>query len=61
VQLWLRILKADALRASLWLYLCPVFGFLFSAILLGEPITLFTIAGTSLVMLALSIGQRKPG
>jgi probable blue pigment (indigoidine) exporter len=61
MQLWLRILKADAVRASLWLYLCPVFGFLFSALLLDEPITLFTAAGTSLVMLALSIGQRKPG
>ncbi len=25
VQLWLRLLKSDAVRASLWLYLCPVF------------------------------------
>ena len=26
VQLWLRLLKTDAVRASLWLYLCPIFG-----------------------------------
>lgn len=59
VQLWLRILKSDAVRASLWLYLCPLFGFLFSAVLLNEPVTAFTIAGTGLVMFALYIGQRK--
>jgi probable blue pigment (indigoidine) exporter len=60
VQLWLRILKSDAVRASLWLYLCPVFGFIFSAVLLQEPITLHTVAGTGLVMFALYLGQRKP-
>ncbi|MBT1700610.1 EamA family transporter [Fulvivirgaceae bacterium PWU4] len=59
VQLWLRLLKSDAVKASLWLYLCPVFGFLYAAILLGEPITLYTLFGTALVMTALYIGQRK--
>ncbi|HEY9004521.1 MAG TPA: EamA family transporter [Ohtaekwangia sp.] len=59
VQLWLRLLKSDAVRASLWLYLCPIFGFLYSTILLGEPFTLYTVAGTALVMIALYIGQRK--
>lgn len=59
VQLWLRLLKSDAVKASLWLYLCPVFGFLYAAVLLGEPITLYTLFGTALVMTALYIGQRK--
>jgi probable blue pigment (indigoidine) exporter len=59
VQLWLRLLKTDAVRASLWLYLCPIFGFLYSAILLNEPITVLTITGTILVMTALYIGQKK--
>lgn len=59
VQLWLRLLKSDAVRASLWLYLCPVFGFIYSAILLNEPFTIFTIAGTILVMTALYLGQKN--
>ncbi|MBT1685070.1 EamA family transporter [Fulvivirgaceae bacterium PWU37] len=59
VQLWLRLLKTDAVRASLWLYLCPVFGFLYAAVLLHEPLTLFTLAGTALVLLALYLGQQK--
>lgn len=59
VQLWLRLLKSDAVRASLWLYLCPMFGFLYSALLLKEPFTSFTVMGTVMVMAALYIGQRK--
>ncbi len=59
IQLWLRLLKTDAVRASMWLYLCPVFGFLYAALLLGEPITGYTFLGTALVMAALYISQRK--
>lgn len=61
VQLWLRLLKTDAVRASLWLYLCPIFGFLFSTLFLNEPFTLYTICGTALVILALYVGQRRSG
>lgn len=60
VQLWLRLLKTDAVRASMWLYLCPVFGFLYAALFLREPITYYTLAGTTLVMAALYISQQKP-
>lgn len=60
VQLWLRLLKSDAVRASLWLYLCPVFGFLFAFVVLKEPLTPYTFAGTAFVLAALYIGQRKP-
>jgi drug/metabolite transporter (DMT)-like permease len=48
VQLWLRLLKSDAVQASLWLYLCPVFGFVYATWLLDEPFTLFTLFGTLL-------------
>lgn len=58
VQLWLYLLKSDAVKASLWLFLCPIFGLVFASILLGEPITIFTVIGTLLVLLALMLGQR---
>lgn len=53
IQLWLRLLKDDPVRASLWLYLCPVFGFVYAWALLGEPLSLYTLAGTVLVLGAL--------
>ena len=59
VQLWLRLLKSDAVRASLWLYLCPIFGFLFARFFLHEPLSVYTGIGTAMVMSALYIGQRK--
>jgi drug/metabolite transporter (DMT)-like permease len=59
VQLWLRLLKTDAIKASLWLYLCPIFGFIYAAILFHETITLYTIIGTLLVLSALYIGQSQ--
>ncbi len=59
VQLWLRLLKSDAVKASLWLYLCPVFGFIYARIFFHETITWLTFAGAALVMGALYIGQRK--
>jgi len=59
VQLWLILLKADAVRASIWLYLCPIFGLVFSAILLDEPLSIYTLIGTTLVLCAVFIGQKK--
>jgi probable blue pigment (indigoidine) exporter len=58
VQLWLRLLKDDAVRASIWLFLCPVFGLMYATILLNEPFTLFTMLGATLVIVALYIGQQ---
>jgi probable blue pigment (indigoidine) exporter len=63
VQLWLRLLKTDAVKASLWLYLCPIFGFIYAAVLFNEKITAYTITGTALVLGALYLGQlqqKKP-
>jgi probable blue pigment (indigoidine) exporter len=59
VQLWLRLLKTDAVKASLWLYLCPIFGFIYAAILFQEKITAYTIVGTALVLAALYLGQSQ--
>jgi drug/metabolite transporter (DMT)-like permease len=59
VQLWLRLLKADAVRASLWLYLCPIFGFAYSVWLFHEKITWHTVAGTLCVLTALYLGLSK--
>jgi drug/metabolite transporter (DMT)-like permease len=59
VQLWLWLLKTDPVKASLWLFLCPIFGQVVSTILLDEPFNELTIAGTVLVLVSLYIGQRK--
>jgi probable blue pigment (indigoidine) exporter len=59
VQMWLYLLKIDTVKAALWLYLCPTFGFIYAKILMDEPITVFTIVGTLLVILGLYIGQKK--
>ncbi len=59
VQLWLYLLKWDTVKASLWLFLCPIFGLAYAAILLDEPITLFTVIGTILVLTALFLGQQQ--
>ncbi len=58
VQIWLYLLKAEPTKASLWLFLCPIFGFLYSNLMTHEPITLYTIIGTSLVLIGLYIGKR---
>jgi drug/metabolite transporter (DMT)-like permease len=55
---WFYLLRIDPFRASLWLFLCPVFGFIFAWWLMDEPVTWHTGAGTAMVILALVIGQR---
>jgi probable blue pigment (indigoidine) exporter len=58
VQLWLYLLKAEPVKASLWLFLCPIFGFFYAAILTNEPITIYTVVGTVLVILGLYLGKK---
>lgn len=58
VQLWLYLLKVDTVKASMWLFLCPVFGFVYAAVLVKEAITTYTIIGTLLVVAGLYMGQR---
>lgn len=59
VQLWLYLLKKDPIKASLWLFLCPIFGFIYASFLLKEPITLYTYLGTLLVIIGLYLAQRE--
>jgi probable blue pigment (indigoidine) exporter len=59
LQLWFYLVRIDAVRASFWLFLCPVFGFVYSSILLHEPITLYTYLGTALVIGGLYLAQRQ--
>lgn len=59
LQLWFYLVKQDPVRASLWMFLCPIFGFFYSWALLGEPITGYTFAGTALVIAGLVLAQRQ--
>ncbi len=59
VQLWLYLLEIDPVKASFFLFLCPIFGFIYSYLLLAEPITYHTFLGTGLVIIGLYLGQRE--
>jgi drug/metabolite transporter (DMT)-like permease len=47
--------KRDPLRASTWLLLAPIFSYLQAALVLGEPIRLFDVAGAALVVAGLVV------
>lgn len=55
---WFYLLRIDTVKASLWLFLCPLFGFFFAWWLMSEPITIYTVVGTILVVGGLYAGQR---
>jgi drug/metabolite transporter (DMT)-like permease len=57
VQLWLWLLQVNAVRAGLWLFLCPLFGFAFSSWFLNDVISAYTIAGVLLVLAGLWLSQ----
>jgi drug/metabolite transporter (DMT)-like permease len=59
MMLWLFLLKRDPVRASFWLFLCPIFGIIIAAILLGEPLSLYTFFGVALVLAGLYLVQKK--
>lgn len=59
VQLWLYLLKDNPVKASFWLFLCPVFGFIIAAILLNEQISTYTFTGIALVLAGLYLVQRN--
>jgi len=58
-QLWLWLLQTNTIKAGLWLFLCPVFGFAIAALLLRDVISSYTIAGVILVMSGLFIAQKS--
>ena len=59
VQLWLWLLQEDAVRAGLWLFLCPLFGFLIAAWLMNDSISVYTVSGIALVSGGLFLSKRK--
>ena len=59
LQLWFYLIRQDPVRASLWLFLCPIFGFSYSYVLMGEPITEYTVVGTFFVIGGLWLGRKK--
>lgn len=59
IQLWLWLLKKNTVKAGLWLYLCPVFGFAIAAIILNDVISMYTIIGVIFVMIGLFLSQKN--
>lgn len=62
VQLWLWLLQKNAVRAGMWLFLCPLFGFLLAAWLVKDTISFYTVAGIVLVtsgLLLSNVNKRK--
>jgi drug/metabolite transporter (DMT)-like permease len=57
VQLWLWLLQLNAVRAGLWLFLCPLFGFIIAAWVLKDSISLYTIVGVFLVIFGLLLSK----
>lgn len=51
--------RIEASRAAVWLYLEPPVALLLGALLLGEPITLATVAGGLLIVGGLWLAQRS--
>ena len=63
VQFWLYLLKINPIKASYWLFLCPIFGFLIAYFMVNEPLTLYTLFGVIFVIIglysSLSINRKK--
>ncbi|TCC92381.1 EamA family transporter [Pedobacter frigiditerrae] len=56
--LWLFLIKKDAVAAAAWLYLTPVFGYLWGFLFLKESIDYNAVAGTVLVIVGLVIAKK---
>lgn len=59
VQLWLWLLQVNAVRAGLWLFLCPLFGFIIAAIVMKDKISAYTVFGVLLVVVGLILSKMK--
>ncbi len=58
-RLWLNMIKVDSVKAANWLYLVPVLGYVYGYFLLNEPIGLWSVAGTVLVLAGQMLSRRK--
>jgi drug/metabolite transporter (DMT)-like permease len=59
VQTWIYLLKHNGTKASYWLFLSPIFGFVYASLLMQEPIGVWTITGTILVLAGLYLGTKR--
>lgn len=59
IQCWLWLLKSAPIKAGMWLYLCPIFGFIIAAVLLHDPLSLYTLSGVVMVLIALLMVRTK--
>lgn len=59
IQLWLWLLRKNTIKAGLWLFLCPVFGFAIAAAILNDVISAYTITGVIFVILGLFLSQKN--
>lgn len=59
VQLWLWLLQINPVRAGLWLFLCPLFGFLIAAWITKDVISIYTVIGVTLVIAGLFLARMK--
>lgn len=57
VLLWLQLIRQDAVKAGLWLFLSPIFGILIAAVLVKDRISWFTVAGVAMVLGGLGISH----
>lgn len=55
VQLWLYLLKNNPVKASYWLFLSPIFGFIMAHFVRNETIGLYTFFGVAFVISGLYI------
>ena len=59
VLLWLHLLRDNPVKASAWLFLCPIAGFGIAAILMDEPLSWYTYMGVLFVIVGLYLVQRR--
>ncbi|SEA24560.1 Permease of the drug/metabolite transporter (DMT) superfamily [Arachidicoccus rhizosphaerae] len=59
IQCWLWLLKSAPIKAGMWLYLCPIFGFIIAAVFMDDPLSLYTLTGVVMVLLALVMVRGK--
>ncbi|MNK47399.1 putative amino-acid metabolite efflux pump [compost metagenome] len=55
---WMSLLRDNPTKASAWLFLCPIAGFIIAAVIMKEPLTWYTLVGVILVIIGLYIVQR---
>ena len=57
VWLWLKLIRQDAVKAGLWLFLCPIFGIIIAAVLVKDALSLFTLIGVAMVLVGLALSH----